>query len=84
MPNYLLHLFHCFGVAMMQDFKKYLNVGHCTIHRGVEVAGQELLGYLLENEENLLITELLLDKKEDNRVHALAVANIGVIFGNAL
>lgn len=81
-PYYLLHFLDDFGMGDMQYLKEYLDEGHGAIHCGIEVTRQQLFCYLLENKENLLISEALFNEKKNDSVHSLTVTNIRIVLGN--
>lgn len=82
MSYYLLHFLYDFRMRDMECLKKYLDECHGAVHCGIEVARQQFFCYLLENKENLLISEALFNEKKDDGVHSLTVANIRIVLGN--
>lgn len=81
-PYYLLHFLDDFRMGDVKYLKENLDEGHGAIHGRIEVTRQQLFCYLLENKEDLLISEAFFNEKQNDSIHPLTVTNIRIVLGN--
>lgn len=83
-PYDLPHLCDCPRMGDLQHFEEEPDQCHGAVHRRIEIAGQQLLRYLFENEKGLTGRPSHLQQKQDHSVHALTIPNVRIVPRNPL